>query len=146
MQSKTEKPYVIYLAEVIYKNIVDIKKNNSNISNMDAVEGFIGTKVYNEISSGKFHDNWFKYLQDNNFIDKDSGKKIPDETIKLLHVQKDATVKQLIKYPELYYAKSSFPLEISQRAFDFLWRMCESYELWCKEVDQSEEIVLNIID
>ena len=146
MQSKTEKPYVIYLAEVIYKNIVDIKKNNSNISNMDAVEGFIGTKVYNEISSGKFHDNWFKYLQDNNFIDKDSGKKIPNETIKLLHVQKDATVKQLIKYPELYYAKSSFPLEISQRAFDFLWRMCESYELWCKEVDQSEEIVLNIID
>ncbi|MDC0060021.1 hypothetical protein OAJ49_00500 [bacterium] len=146
MQSKTEKPYVIYLAEVIYKNIVDIKKNNSNISNMDAVEGFIGTKVYNEISSGKFHDNWFEYLQDNNFIDKDSGKKIPDETIKLLHVQKDATVKQLIKYPELYYAKSSFPLEISQRAFDFLWRMCESYELWCKEVDQSEKIVLNIID
>ena len=146
MQSKTEKPYVIYLAEVIYKNIVDIKKNNSNISNMDAVEGFIGTKVYNEISSGKFHDNWFEYLQDNNFIDKDSGKKIPNETIKLLHVQKDATVKQLIKYPELYYAKSSFPLEISQRAFDFLWRMCESYELWCKEVDQSEKIVLNIID
>tara|TARA_B110000003_G_scaffold250799_1_gene264130 strand:+ start:123 stop:563 length:441 start_codon:yes stop_codon:yes gene_type:complete len=146
MQSKTEKPYVIYLAEVIYKNIVYIKKNNSNISNMDAVEGFIGTKVYNEISSGKFHDNWFKYLKDNSFIDKDSGKKIPDETIKLLHVQKDATVKQLIKYPELYYAKSSFPLEISQRAFDFLWRMCESYELWCKEVDQSEKIVLNIID
>ena len=146
MQSKTEKPYVIYLAEVIYKNIVDIKKNNSNISNMDAVEGFIGTKVYNEISSGKFHDNWFNYLKDNSFIDKDSGKKIPDETIKLLHVQKDATVKQLIKYPELYYAKSSFPLEISQRAFDFLWRMCESYELWCKEVDQSEKIVLNIID
>ena len=40
-------------------------------------------------------------------------------------------IKQLIKYPELYYAKSSFPLEISQRAFDHLWRMCESYELWC---------------
>ena len=146
MQSKTEKPYVIYLAEVIYKNIIDIKKNNSNISNIDAIEGFIGTKIYNEISSGEFHDNWFNYLENNNFIDKDSGKKIPDETIKLLHVQKDATVKQLIKYPELYYAKSSFPLEISQRAFDFLWRMCESYELWCKEVDQTDQIVLNIID
>ena len=60
MQSKTEKPYVIYLAEVIYKNITDIKKNNSDISNIDAVEGFIGTKIYNEISSGKFHDNWFR--------------------------------------------------------------------------------------
>ena len=146
MLSKTEKPYVIYLAEVIYKNIVDIKKNNSNISNIDAVEGFIGTKIYNEISSGEFHNNWFKYLKNNNFIDKDSGKKIPDETVKLLRVQRDATVKQLIKYPELYYAKSTFPLEISQRAFDFLWRMCESYELWCNETDQSEQLLLKIID
>ena len=146
MQSKTEKPYVIYLAEVIYKNIADIKKNNSDISNIEAIEGFIGTKKYNEISNGEFHDNWFRYLEENNFIDKDSGGKIPGETIKLLHVQKDATVKQLVKYPDLYYAKSSFPLEISQRAFDFLWRMCESYELWCKEADKSEQIRLNIID
>ena len=146
MLSKTEKPYVIYLAEVIYKNIADIKKNNLDISNINAVEGFIGTKIYNEISSGVFHDNWFRYLENNNFIDKNSGQKIPTETIKLLHVQKDATVKQLIKYPELYYAKSSFPLEISQRAFDFLWRMCESYELWCREAGLSEKILLNIID
>ena len=146
MPSKDKKPYVKYLAEVIYKSIVAIKKKNSNISNIDAIEGFIGTKVYEEISSGKFHDDWFKYLENNKFIDKDSGEKIPDETIKLLQVQKDAAVKQLIKYPELYYAKSSFPLEISQRAFDFLWRMCESYELWCKEAGRSERIVLNIID
>ena len=55
-------------------------------------------------------------------------------------------MKQLIKYPELYYAKSSFPLEISQRAFNHLWRMCESYELWCKETKQDELIFLNIID
>jgi hypothetical protein len=144
MLSKTEKPYVIYLAEVIYKNIANIKKNNSDISNIDAVEGFIGTKIYNEISSGEFHDNWFQYLENNDFIDKESGEKIPDETIKLLHIQKNATVQQLIKYPELYYAKSSFPLEISQRAFDFLWRMCESYELWCMETGRSKEIVLNI--
>ena len=146
MLTKTEKPYVIYLAEIIYKNISNIKKNNLDISNIDAVEGFIGTKIYNEISSGEFHDNWFRYLENNNFIDKDSGEKIPNETIKLLHVQKDATIKQLIKYPELYYAKSSFPLEISQRAFDFLWRMCESYELWIKETNQSEQLLLKIID
>ena len=146
MSSKSEKPYVIYLAEVIYKNIADIKKDNLDISNIDAVEGFIGTKIYNEISSGQFHDNWFKYLEDNKYIDKESGKKIPNETIKLLYVQRDATIKQLIKYPELYYAKSSFPLEISQRAFDFLWRMCESYELWCNEAGQPEQIILNIID
>tara|TARA_B100000787_G_scaffold70279_1_gene51661 strand:+ start:323 stop:763 length:441 start_codon:yes stop_codon:yes gene_type:complete len=146
MKIDKKKPYVIYLAEVIYKNIADIKKNNSNISNIDAIEGFIGTKLYEEISSGKFHDAWFEDLENNKFIDKDSGEKIPGETIKLLYVQKDATMKQLIKYPELYYTKSSFPLEISQRAFDFLWRMCESYELWCKEVSLPEKIELNIID
>ena len=146
MPSQHKKPYIIYLAELIYKNIAAIKKNNPTISNIDAIEGFIGTKAYEEISSGKFHDTWFNYLKNNKFIDKDSGEKIPDETIKLLQVQKIATVKQLIKYPEPYYAKSSFPLEISQRAFDFLWRMCESYELWCNEMGQSEHIVLNIID
>ena len=146
MKLDKRKPYVIYLAEIIYKDITDIKKNNLDISNIDAVEGFIGTKTYNEISSGKFHDKWFKYLENNKFIDKDSGEKIPNETIKLLHLQKDVTIKQLIKYPELYYTKSSFPLEISQRAFDFLWRMCESYELWCKETEQFEKILLKIID
>ena len=87
MLSKTKKPYVIYLAEVIYKNIASIKKDNSDISNIDAIEGFIGTKIYNEISSGEFHDDWFKYLKDNQFIDKDSGEKITNETIQLLHVQ-----------------------------------------------------------
>ena len=146
MKIDKTKPYVIYLAEVIYNNISDIKKNNLDISNINAIEGFIGTKLYEEISSGKFHDAWFKDLENNKYIDKDSGKKIPDETIKLLHVQKDAAIKQLIKYPELYYAKSSFPLEISQRAFDFLWRMCESYELWCRESKQSEKLLLKIID
>ena len=146
MSKVEQKPYVIYLAEIIYKSIVDIKKKNPDISNIDAIEGFIGTVTYNNISSGKFHDNWFEYLENNEFIDKDSREKIPDETIKLLNVQKDATVKQLIKYPDLYYAKSSFPLEISQRAFDFLWRMCESYELWCKETGQSEQLLLDITD
>ena len=146
MSSKSKKPYVIYLAEVIYNNIVEIKKNNLDISNIDVVEGFIGTKIYDEISSGKFHEAWFKYLENNKFIDRDSGEKIPDETIKLLHVQKNATIKQLSKHPEIYYSKSYFPLKSFQRTFDFLWRMCESYELWCKETNQSEKLLLNIID
>jgi hypothetical protein len=55
-------------------------------------------------------------------------------------------IKQLIQFPNLYYTKSHFPLEISQRAFDHLWRVCESYELWCKETNQKELIFLNIID
>ena len=64
----------------------------------------------------------------------------------LLEVQKDMVVRQLIEFPDLYYTKSHFPLEISQRAFDHLWRMCESYELWCKETNQTELLFLNIID
>ena len=110
MNVKSKKPYVIYLAEVIYKDIVNIKKSNPNISNIDAIEGFIGTEIYKDISSGKFHDNWFKDLENNEFIDKKSGEKIPKETIKLLKMQKEIAIKQLIKYPELYYAKSSYPL------------------------------------
>ena len=141
-----ERPYVLYVAEKIYLEIAKIKKINSDFSNVDAVENFIGSELYKEISSGKFHDSWFKNLKKNDFIDKNSGKQIPDETIKLLEMQKDITMKQLIKYPKLYYAKSSFPLEISQRAFDHLWRVCESYELWCKETNQPDLIFLNIID
>ena len=146
MNNIKKKPYVIYLAEIIYQNIGNIKKNNPNISNVDAIEGFIGTELYNDISSGKFHDTWFKDLEDKNFIDQETGKKIPDDTIRLLKIQKDMTLKQLIKYPELYYAKNSFPLENSQRAFDYLWRMCESYELWSKESGSSEILTLNITE
>ena len=134
------------MAEIIYKKISNIKKNNPDISNIDAIESFIGSALYEDISSGRFHDNWLKDLENNNFIDKNSGKKIPNETIKLLKIQKDITMKQFIKYPELYYAKSSFPLEISQRAFDHLWRICESYELWCKEARQADPLILKIID
>ena len=146
MNKSKKKPYVIHLAELIYKNIANIKKKNPDISNIDAIEGFIGTELYNDISSGKFHDNWFKDLENKKFIDQDSGEKIPDETIRLLKIQKDITIKQLIRYPKLYYAKSSFPLEISQRSFDYLWRMCESYELWSKESGNTEILYLNIIE
>jgi hypothetical protein len=146
MNKTKKKPYVIYLAEVIYKDITDIKKKNPNISNIDAIERFIGTTSFNHISSGKFHDTWFKNLEENDFVDKESGKKIPEETIRLLKIQKDVTIKQLIKYPDLYYAKTSFPLEISQRSFDYLWRMCESYELWSKESGRSETLFLKITD
>tara|TARA_A100001011_G_scaffold355254_1_gene398299 strand:- start:212 stop:649 length:438 start_codon:yes stop_codon:yes gene_type:complete len=145
MQSK-ERPYVLFVAEIIYTKICDIKKKNPTFSNIDAIEGFIGTETYKKISSGQFHDDWFKNLKENDFIDTDTKKKIPEETIKLLKMQKDMMVKQLIQFPSLYYTKSRFPLEVSQRAFDHLWRMCESYELWCKETKQPELMILKIID
>ena len=141
-----DRPYVLLVAEKIYLEICKIKKINQDLSNIDAVESFIGSKIYNEISSGKFHDEWFKELEKNNFFDQNTKRKVPEETIKLLKVQRDMMVKQLIQFPDLYYTKSHFPLEISQRAFDQLWRMCESYELWCKETKRSDLIILKIID
>jgi len=144
MASK-ERPYVLFVAEIIYLEISKIKKNN-NFTNIDAIDNFIGSEIYKKISSGKFHDEWFEKLKKDNFIDQNTKKKIPEETLRLLKVQKDMMIKQLIQFPELYYAKSHFPLEISQRAFDHLWRICESYELWCKETKQEELIFLEIID
>tara|TARA_B100001769_G_scaffold243992_1_gene212908 strand:- start:86 stop:523 length:438 start_codon:yes stop_codon:yes gene_type:complete len=141
-----DKPYVLFVAEVIYSEISKIKKNNLNCSNIDAVDRFIGTEIYKKISSGKFHDEWFEKLEKNNFVDINTKKKIPEETIRLLKIQKDMMIKQLIQFPDLYYAKSHYPLEISQRAFDHLWRMCESYELWCKETKQENLLFLDIID
>ena len=144
--SVKEKPFILLVAEQIYLEVSEIKKKNPDFSNINAIEAFIGTKTYNKISSGEFHDELIHSLETNNFFDKKTKKKVPSETIKLLHIQKDLMIKQLIKFPELYYAKSHFPLEISQRAFEHLWRMCESYELWCKETKQNKLIVLNIID
>jgi len=140
------RPFVLYVAEVIYLKVSEIKKQNPEITNIEAIERFIGTDVFKEISSGKFHDKWFEELKKNNFIDKTSGKKIPSETIRLLVIQKDTMIRQLINYPRLYYAKSFYPLELSQRAFDHLWRICESYELWCNEVGNKNKILLNLFD
>ena len=141
-----EKPYVLFVAELIYLEVCKIKKGNPYLNNVDAIEAFIGSHTYDHISSGKFHDEWLSKLKKNKFIDPKTKKKIPEETIRLLHVQKDMVIKQLIQFPDLYFAKSHYPLELSQRAFDHLWRMCESYELWCKETKQKELITLKIID
>ena len=146
MQKNTDKPYVLRVAEMIYLKIADIKKQNSQINNIQAFEIFMTTKDFDLISSGEYHDKWFEDLKQNNFIDKVTKKKINNETIKLLELQKDSMVKFLMKIPKLYYTKSHFPLEISQRAFDHLWRVCESYEMWCKETKQEKLITLNILD
>ena len=103
-------------------------------------------KEYEILSSGEFHDKWFLELRNNKFIDSITKKKINVETLRLLELQKDSMVKFLMKIPKLYYTKSHFPLEISQRAFDHLWRVCETYEMWCEETKQENLIYLNIIE
>ena len=52
MSPSKKRPYVIYMAEIIYLEVSKIKKNNPDIANIDAIERFMGTKIYNEISSG----------------------------------------------------------------------------------------------
>ena len=146
MKSKIEKPYVLRVAELIYLKIIDIKKQNPEVNNIQAFEIFMTTKDYDFISSGNFHENWISELKDNDFIDKITGKKINEETLRLLDIQKESMIKLLLKIPKLYYTKTHFPLELSQRAFDHLWRVCESYEMWCKETKQKNLIKLNLID
>ena len=146
MSLEIDKPYVLRVAELIYSKIVNIKRENSEMTNIQAFEVFMTTKDFDLISSGEYHDRWFKILKKNNFIDEITKKKIDNETIKLLELQKDSMIKFLMKIPKLYYTKSHFPLEISQRAFDHLWRVCESYEMWCKETKQQKLISLKIID
>ncbi len=146
MEEDRSRPFVLYVAETIYKKVFGIKNSNPDLNNIEAFEIFIASKDYEEISSGQFHDNWFKQLEKNNYIDMTTKKKINEETFRLLQIQKDTMIKQLMKIPKLYYAKSHFPLELSQRAFDHLWRVCESYELWCKETKQNNLILLNLTD
>ena len=146
MTSKIDKPYVLRVAELIYSKIIEIKNQNPEVNNIQAFEIFMTTKDYDSISSGEFHDNWISELKDNDFIDKITGKKINEETLRLLDIQKDSMIKFLLKIPKLYYTKTHFPLELSQRAFNHLWRVCESYEMWCKETKQKNLIKLNLID
>ena len=144
MSKKTEKPYVLRAAEFVYSNIVKIKSSNPEVNNIQAFEMFMTSEEYDLLSSGKFHDKWFLELKNNEFIDQITKKKINGETLRLLELQKDSMIKFLMKIPKLYYTKSHFPLEISQRAFDHLWRVCESYEMWCKETKQEKLIKLNL--
>ena len=146
MKSKIDKPYVLRVAELIYSKIIEIKNQNPEVNNIQAFEIFMTTKDYDFISSGEFHENWISELKNNDFIDKITGKKINEETLRLLDIQKDSMIKFLLKIPKLYYTKTHFPLELSQRAFDHLWRVCESYEMWCKETKQKNLIKLNLID
>jgi len=134
------------MAEVIYSYISIIKKNNSSMSTKEAINEFIKSDEFNKLSSGTLHNQWFNELKKNNYKDKETGENIPKETLELLKIQRDATIKQLIKVPVLYETENDNLIKVSNRAFEFLWRMCESYELWINETGQSEYLLLKIID
>ena len=146
MNAKAKKPYVIYMAEIIYSYVSIEKKKYPDIDAKQAINKFMETSEFTKLSTGALHVEWFAELKKNEYLDKDTGNKIPDETIKLLEIQKDMTVKNLIKIPKLYETENNTLIEASDRAHQFLWRMCESYELWCKETGQSEQLLLSITD
>jgi len=146
MVLQSKRPYVIYMAEIIYSYISIIKNKNPIINTKEAINKFMKTSDFDKLSSGSLHDDWFNELKTNDYIDSATGKEISKETIKLLELQRDATIKQLIKIPELYETENNTLIKASNVAFQFLWRMCESYELWCKETNQPEILSLNIID
>ena len=126
---------MLYAAEEIYIKVSDIKLKNPEISVIEAFEIYIGSKSYESLSSGEFHNELLKKLQ---------KEEIPKKTIDLLFLQKKMLVKQLKDEDSNYFVKSSFPLSNSQDKFGLLWRMCESYELWCKEINNTKSIILGL--
>ena len=126
---------MLYAAEEIYLKVSDIKLKNPEISVIEAFEIYIGSKSYESLSSGEFHNELLKKLQ---------KEEIPKKTIDLLLLQKKMLANQLKDEDSNYFVKSSFPLSNSQTKFGLLWRMCESYELWCKEIGKEKLITLNI--
>ena len=131
------KPLMLYAAEEIYLKISEIKLNNPEISLIESVERYIGSESYLNLSSGEFH---------NKLLIKLKKEKISKKVMDLLLIQKKMVLEQLRDNDGNYFAKSSFPLSNSQTKFDLLWRMCESYELWCKEIKDKKSIILGISD
>jgi len=146
MKKDNSKPLMLYVAEKIYQDVSKIKNNNPDITLIEAIEMFSSTKEYIDISSGKYHAKLFQEIKDNKFINKETNLKIPKEVIDLLKVQQDTLMRDLNFSSSTYFAKSSFPLSNTQKSFDLLWRMCESYELWCKEVKKDRLITLKILN
>ena len=76
MNKDLSLPLVLHVAKFIYLKIYEIKNKNKELNNIDLFEIFMGSKEYDDVSSGKFHDNWFENLKNNNYVDKNTGKKI----------------------------------------------------------------------
>lgn len=136
-KKKLAKPAMLYAAEEIYLEISQIKLKNPEISLIESLERYIGSESYENLCSGQFHNELLSKLKKDN---------IPKKTIDLLLVQKKMILDQLKDNDNNYFAKSSFPINNSQTKFNLLWRMCESYELWCKEMNQKKSILLGITD
>ena len=123
MKKDRSKPLMLYVAEKIYTSVTKIKKDNPGITLIEAIEMFSTSKEYIEIKCGNFHNQLFDDIKENNYINKETKIKIPEETINLLKVQRDSVMEKLNFSNNTYFAKSSFPLSNTQNSFDLLWRI-----------------------
>ena len=108
---------MLYLPESIYSNLVKIKNEDLGLNNIELIERFISTKEFDEIKNGGFHDNLFVKLKENNFLNFETGKKLPKETIDLLNLQKNTVIKQFRqksqnKITKLILLKVLFPYRV----------------------------------
>jgi hypothetical protein len=118
MSEQINKPYVLKAAEKIYFNVCKIKDENQ-LDNEKAIESFIKTDHYEKLCTGDFHNEWLNLIRDNKNIDPETNQKIPDETLKLLEIQRDAMMKELIKIPKLYDTKNNQLIELSKKLIIF---------------------------
>ena len=92
MKKDRSKPLMLYVAEKIYTSVTKIKKDNPGITLIEAIEMFSTSKEYIEIKCGNFHNQLFDDIKENNYINKETKLKIPEETINLLKVQKSGKI------------------------------------------------------
>ena len=63
MNAKVKKPYVIYMAEIIY-SYVSIEKNKyPEVDVKQAINKFMDTNEFIKLSTGALHDEWFDELK-----------------------------------------------------------------------------------
>jgi len=71
------------MAEIIYSYVSIEKNKDPELDVKQAINKFMETNEFIKLSTGALHDEWFGELKKNEYLDKDTGNKIPDETIKL---------------------------------------------------------------
>ena len=68
MKKDKSQPFVLYVAEKIYSHVYELKKKDPGISNIDAIERFMGTSLYEEISTvSVFLLVWITFFRFHNF-------------------------------------------------------------------------------
>ena len=63
MNTKVKKPYVIYMAEIIYSYVSIEKNKDPALDVKQAITKFMETNEFIKLSTGTLHDEWFDELK-----------------------------------------------------------------------------------